>query len=81
MPRRGAKARHKFARKEPPPEPPADGYETETGKGPYYGLYMIKCGQTYLGYWPCKRLGIEKGQEGKFTGRIQVLCDSENFIW
>ena len=77
MPRRGAKARHKFARKEPPPEPPADGYD----EGPYYGLYMIKCGQTYLGYWPCKRLGIEKGQEGKFTGRIQVLCDSENFIW
>ena len=75
MPRRGAKARQKFARNKPvPPEP--DGYE-----GPYYGLYMIKCGQTYQGYWPCKRLGIEKGQEGKFTGRIQVLCDSENFIW
>ena len=74
---RGAKARQKFAQKEPvPPEPPADGYE-----GPYYGLYMIKCGQTYQGYWPCTRLEDETGREGKFTGRLQVRCDSENLIW
>ena len=76
-PRKGAKARQKFAKKAPvPPEPPADGYE-----GPYYGLYQINCaGQTYQGYWPCTRLEDER-REGKFTGRLQVLCNSDNLIW
>ena len=83
-PRKGARARRfKSAKKEPGPpgDEPAkiqpDGYE-----GPYCGLYMIKCaGQTYQGYWPCTRLEDETTPEGKFTGRLQVLCDSENLVW
>ena len=62
------------APKEEPPEPPADGYE-----GPYYGLYQINCAGNQ-DYWPCTRLEDET-REGKFTGRLQVLCDSENLIW
>ena len=77
MLRRGAEARQKFAKLGP--VPPA-GYE-DPYYGLYYGLYMIECGQTYQGYWPCKSLGIETGQEDKFTGRLQVLCDSENLVW
>ena len=77
-PRKGAKARKfKSAKKEPgPPADEPDGYE-----GPYCGLYMIKCGQTYQGYWPCTRLEDETTREGEFTGRLQVLCDSENLVW
>ena len=80
-PRRGAKKERVPVPAQPPAAPkerPADGHE---GPYPNYGLYPVKFGRTYQGYWPCTRLEDETTREGNFTGQLKVLCDSENLIW
>ena len=80
-PRRGAQKEPVPVQPQPPAaqkERPADEYE---GPYPNYGLYPVKFGRTYQGYWPCTRLEDETTREGNFTGRLKVLCDSENLIW